>query len=169
MSNLSFMLFTYEYHLNSIRDFRDTILVVFFCHSILESVVVCSMKQNGDGLSESKIIVHRNRADEFQKKFGSSGNTTPIPQGTQRKRPHNQVQSHVMASQASDIATSSPIEVGSASQEAAHKPLYEQYTEITEAQLFEWLEVPGNYEMWKGAWIRNASGATQTSGLTKKA
>ena len=29
--------------------------------------------------------------------------------------------------------------------------------------------MPSNYEMWKGAWIRNASGATRTSGLTKKA
>ena len=77
------------------------------------------MKQNSDELSECKIVVHRNRANEFQKKLRTSGNTTPILQGTQRKRPHNQVQSHVMASQASDIATSSPIEVGSASQELA--------------------------------------------------
>ena len=101
--------------------------------------------------------------------LGPPGTQPQSPQGTQRKRPRNQAQSHVMASQASDIATSSPIEVGSASQEAAQKAAYETWTEITEAQLFEWLEVPGNYEMWKGSGIRNAGGATRTSGLTKKA
>ena len=73
-----------------------------------------------------------------------------------------------MASQAFDIATSTPIGVGSTSQEAAQKPNYESWTDITEAQLFEWLEVPGNYELWNGAGIRKASGATRTSGLTKK-
>ena len=56
-----------------------------------------------------------------------------------------------MESQASDIATSSSIEVGSAPQEAAQKPMYGSWTEIMETQLFEWLEVPDNYEMWKGA------------------
>jgi len=38
-----------------------------------------------------------------------------------------------------------------------------------EAQLFEWLELPNNYEKWKGAGIKNSSGATRTSWLTKKA
>ena len=74
-----------------------------------------------------------------------------------------------MASQASHIVTSRPIEVGSASQEATHKTMYKTWTESTEAQMFEWLELSGNYEMWKGACIRNASRVTRTSGLTKKA
>ena len=74
-----------------------------------------------------------------------------------------------MTSQASNIATSRPIKVGSALLEATQKTLYKIWTESTEAQLFEWLELVGNYEMRKGADIKNASGATWTSGLTKKA
>ena len=95
--------------------------------------------------------------------LGPLGTQPRSLQGTQRKRPRNQTQSLVMASHASDVATNCPTEVGSASQVAAQRPMYESWTEITEAQLFEWLEVPGNYEMWKGAGIRNASGATRTS------
>jgi hypothetical protein len=90
-------------------------------------------------------------------------------QGRQWKRQRNQTQSHVMTSQVSDIATSRHIEVSSASQETAHKVVYEIWTENTETQLFEWLELPDNYEMWKGVGFRNASGATRTSRLTKKA
>ena len=54
--------------------------------------------------------------------LGPPGAQPQFPQGTQRTRPHNQAQSHVMAFQAFDIATSTPIEVGSASQKAAQKP-----------------------------------------------
>ena len=101
--------------------------------------------------------------------LGPLGTQPRSPQVSQRKRPRNQQPNPVMASQASDVATHNPIEVGLAPQDAAQRPMYESWTEVTEAQLFEWLEVPGNYEMWKGAGIRNASGATRTSGLTKKA
>jgi hypothetical protein len=59
----------------------------------------------------------------------------------------NQQQIPVMASQVSDAATHSPIKVDSASQDAAQRPLYESWIEIMRAQLFEWLEVPDNYEM----------------------
>lgn len=58
---------------------------------------------------------------------------------------------------------------GSSSQVPPPKTVYEAWTDATQAQLFEWLELPGNYDKWKCAGIRSSNGSTRTSGLTKKA
>ena len=43
------------------------------------------------------------------------------------------------------------------------------WNDATQSLLFQWLELPGNYEKWKCARVKNANGGTRTSGLTKKA
>lgn len=105
--------------------------------------------------------------------------TSPERQGRgsperQRKRPRTPP----MAFQASPIpegtpSSSTPVELGSTSQGTPpaipSKRIHEAWTDATEAQLFEWLELPGNYAKWKCAGIRNPSGSMKTSGLTKKA
>jgi hypothetical protein len=63
---------------------------------------------------ECKIYVFYSYADDFQKFHGSPGTQPQSSQGRQQKKQRNQTQNLVMPFQTSDIATSRPIEVGSA-------------------------------------------------------
>jgi len=55
-------------------------------------------------------------------------------------------------------------------QEASPKTVYEAWTDASQAKLIKWLELPGNYDRWKFAGIRNPNGSsTRTYSLTKKA
>ena len=54
-------------------------------------------------------------------------------------------------------------------QEAPFKTVYEVWTDATQSLLFQWLELPANYEKWKCAGVKNVNGGTRTSALTKKA
>ena len=65
--------------------------------------------------------------------------------------------------------TSHVVEIGKTSNEAPPKTVYEAWNDISEAQLFEWLQLPRNYEKWKCVGIRNSNGSMKTSALAKRA
>ena len=65
--------------------------------------------------------------------------------------------------------SSRSLESGGTSQEPPPKIVYEAWTDFCQRQLFDWLELPGNYEKWKCAGIRTPIGSSKTSALTKKA
>ena len=60
-------------------------------------------------------------------------------------------------------------EVGSTSEEGIQKSVYEAWSEGAKSHLFQWLDLPGNYEKWKCAGVKSSTGSIKTSGLTKKA
>ena len=58
-------------------------------------------------------------------------------------------------------------EVGSTLEEQIQKSAYEAWFEGAKSHLFQWLDLPGNYEKWKCARVKSSTGSTKTFGLTK--